>query len=268
MKQISFIISWLSVGLMLICLISGVIILYVYNPNLAYESVLAMSSLPYGAFFRKMHYFSGELFLVFSILHIAFELFRDSKRLTKFAWIAGIVAFICALVLMFSGYVLKGDLNANSAAQVAFALINNTPILDKFISFFRDFDQFYWRFFILHCIIFPAILLYFLKAHSKRIYTNYILVALALTMVFISFVDMPKDLDPLVMDASVSGPWFFLGGENLLIKGVSSVLVVMFLATPFVMLSLIPFIKREIYKKVLNLALIFWVIVYASCYLI
>ncbi|NLK67223.1 MAG: DUF4405 domain-containing protein [Campylobacteraceae bacterium] len=269
MKQLSFLLSWITVGLMLVCLLSGIVLLFVYYPSQPYESIANFKFIPYAVFFRKLHYFSGELFLIFTLFHIVVELVRKSnKNISKFAYLSGVVAFIAVLVLMFSGYVLKGDLNAESAAQVAFALILNTPILENFISLFKDFNQFFWRFFILHTIIFPIILIYFLKAHSKRVFTKYFIVGLGLTLVVLSFISMPPDLNPLIMDENVSGPWFFLGGENLLIKGVNSIIVVCFLATPFVLLSVICFIKNRVFYNLILLLIVLWTVLYAYFYTI
>lgn len=247
---------------MLVCLLSGAVLLFVYYPNEAYASVEGLKKLPFGLFFRRLHYFSAELFLIFLLIHIVVELARDSRvNLSKIGYISGVICLGATFVLMFSGYVLKGDLNALSAAQVAFSLILNTSVLDKFIAFFRDLEQFFWRFFVLHIVIFPAILLYFLKIHAKKIFTNYFLIALALTLIPLSFIAMPPDLNPLIITPEVSGPWFFLGGENLLIMGVSPVFTVLFLIMPFVLLGCLAFLKKGL--VFVNLALLIWVGLYA-----
>lgn len=257
MKQFSLIISWLCVGFFIVCLVSGALIAFEYYPHLAYKSVMHISyEVSYGMFFRKMHYFSGEATLVLSLFHTFFELYKRSDITPKRYYI-GVFALFLLIVLMFSGYVLKADLNAISAAQVALGLMENVSFLQPFVYFIKDTDQFFYRFYLIHIVIIPAIFIYALYIHTKTLQTKLTVVAFGLCLILM-IIDMPQDIDPSQISNAVSGPWFFLGAENLLIKNVNQTVVVLYMVAFFAIFSIL--YKR--FKFGLFLMLL-WIISYA-----
>lgn len=260
MKNLRFLVAFLSVGFMFVCLFSGLIITFEFDPMNVYESVQRLTyKVDYGEFYRKVHYFSGELFLVFVIIHIFLELLQKDKIKSK-SWNYAIIATLASIFLMFTGYVLKGDLNGTSAGQIAISMLSDTPILDIFTPFIKDTNAFFWRFFIWHVMILPFILLFALYFHSP-IFSKYFIIALGVTLVFVYFVALPQDLNPNLSYDKVTGPWFFKGEENLLIYGLKAPFVILFLALPFGLLFLIKF--KENYRKISLFLLAIWTILYA-----
>lgn len=260
MKNLKTLTAYLSLGFMLVCLFSGAIITFEFDVANVYESVQNLTNrVSYGNFFRKLHYFSAELFLLSSILHIALEIFLNSKISLK-SWTYALLAFFALLVLMFSGYVLKGDLNAISAAQVSFNMIERTPILEYLLPFFKHSDNFYWRYFLIHCIFLPSILLFALYHHAP-LFTKYFVVSLAISVVVLYFLPLPKDLNPLIISQEVSGPWFFRGGEKLLIYGYSPHIVVFIFVLPSIFILGIRLFEKS--RKNYIFFLILWTVFYA-----
>lgn len=256
----NFLISWLSVGFLVVCLFSGIVVTFDYNPNDAFKSVELISyKLPYGLFFRKLHYFSGEAFIVFTLLHVAVEIFKH-RAISKLSYLMGSLALVLGFALMFTGYVLKADLNAVSAGQIALEMIKQTPLLNLALPFFKDTDIFFWRFFLWHILIFPAILLYILKIHCN-IFTKYFLLALAICFIMVYNFPLPKDINPDFTALNVSGPWFFHGAQNLLEFGLPAWFVVFILGLGFLFLVGIRYFEN---RRAIFIGLFFsWVIFYA-----
>lgn len=258
----SVVVSWISLALFNVSMLSGLVVAFFYKPSFAYESVQKLTYLiPYGDFFRQLHYFSSEAFLVFVLLHIVLELLKYEIKISYKSWIYSILATVILFFLMFTGYVLKADLNGLSAGQVALSLIEQTPILRNLINFFEDNVIFVWKFYIWHILFLPILITFFIYKHIKTIKTKYLLIAFAISLICMMFFTMPKDLDIGLEGVKVTGPWFFKGAENLLVLGVSPLLVDIVICIPFLLLLL--FFYLEKYRKVINISILLWVVFYA-----
>ncbi len=256
-------IAWLTQAFFLISIISGIIIVFAYYPSSAYDSVQKITYIiPFGLFFRELHYFSSEAFILFLLIHIVVELYKKNIKISALSWSYSILALITLLILLFSGFVLKADQSANGASEVAFSLIKNTPFLDNFLSLFKDTTVFYWKFFIWHVIFLPLLLSYAIYRHVKKLGVNikYFTLALAMVMLLSMFLSMPPDIPLEISVDKIKGPWFFWGAENLLELNLSSLYLNLILLLPFIFLILIYFTP---YKRVFKILLFLWVLVYA-----
>jgi ubiquinol-cytochrome c reductase cytochrome b subunit len=261
MKLKNFI-AWFTQASFVISMLSGLVVAFAYHPTDAYQSLQKINYIiPFGSLFRELHYFSSEIFLVSLFIHVVVELANKNMKITFSSWIYSIVALFAVVVLMFTGFVLKGDQSANAAAQVAFSLLLDTPFLDIFLPLFKDSVLVYWKFYIWHILFLPILLTYAIYRHVKKISSaiDYFVIALGLTMIFSIFVPMPKDIPLESVVDKIEGPWFFWGAENLLQMGVSAPIVNMVLIFPFILLVSIYFWNKITIK---NLLLI-WFIVYA-----
>lgn len=261
--MVSKYISWLTQAFFIVSMISGVIIIFAYNPNYAYDSLQEINYIiPFGSFFRKLHYFSSECFFVILIIHIIVELYKKEIFIKIDSWNYSIIAFFCVVFLMFTGFVLKGDQSSNAAAQVAITLIKETTILENILPLIYDQNSFYWKFFIWHILFLPIILIYAVYMHVKRIKVNYyyLVIALAITLLISLFLKIPFDIPLEIEVEQILGPWFFWGAENLLSLGLPSYLVNLILFIPFGLLFVMIYFKKNFIYKIL---LIIWVIAYA-----
>ena len=257
----AFIISWISVALFDISMLSGLIVAFVYKPSIAYESVQKLTYLiPYGNIFRELHYFSSEAFLVFICLHVALELAKLSIKIDLTSWNYSVISLIVLLMLMFTGYVLKADLSGLSAGQVALSLMKQTPFVDTFLPLLEDNTLFIWKFYIWHILFLPLILTYAIYKHITLLQTKYFIVGLGITILLMMVYVMPKDIAFDVDAQNVDGPWFFLGAENLLVKGISPLIVDLVIVFPFCLLFAFYFAKE---KKPINYLLVLWLGAYA-----
>jgi len=255
-------VSFLTLGLFFVSMLSGLVVVFAYHPSAAYESVQKMSFLiPNGAFFRKLHYFSSELFFLLLLGHIAFELAKKRVKIADKSWIYSIVGFGVVVVLLFSGFVLKGDLSANGAAEVAFNLIKDTPVLNSILPLFRDNTVFYYKFFIWHILFLPLLLSFAIYRHIEALHVKveYFSIALGLSILALMTLDIPLDINPTQKVATLLSPWFFQGAENLLLKSYTPLEVNLILFSPFVLLFSYIYTKQKLLIKAL---LVLWLIFY------
>jgi len=255
-------ISWLTLALFLVSLFSGLVVMFAYHPSAAYESVQKLTYLiPYGAFFRQLHYFSSELLMGFLIAHITMELLKKSITMRPSAWVYGVVGALAVVLLMFSGFVLKADQSANAATQVTFTLMGDTPLLSNLQPLIQDTISFYHKFFIWHIVLLPLLLGYGIYRHIKLLLpqTPYIIIATALSVLTLLLIAMPADIIPNEAVEHLQGPWFFWGAENLLQMELGSWMVTLIMTIPFVLLVLIIFASR---RTLLKFALILWIVFY------
>ena len=255
-------ISWLTQALFIISMISGIIIVFAYYPSNAYDSIQKINYIiPFGAFFRELHYFSSEAFAIILIIHIVVELYKKNIKISLSSWNYAIIATTVIFILLFTGFVLKADQSANAAAQVAFSLISETPFLDNFLPLFKDTQVFYWKFFIWHIIFLPLLLTYAIHKHVKKITVDikYFTIAVAVTLLLASIISMPIDITLELKVEHILGPWFFWGAENLLQLGFSSSSINLILLMPFVFLLLVYVTK---YKKFFKILLFAWLLIY------
>jgi len=256
-------VAWLTQALFIVSLLSGLIVAFAYYPSLAYDSVQKLNYIiPFGSFFRQLHYFSSEAFLVSIFLHIVLEISKNGIKISFNSWVYSILALLLALLLMFTGFVLKADQSANAAAQVAFSLIKDTPLLDNFLAFFKDNTVFYWKFFIWHAIFLPLIIIYALFKHVKKLSVSigYFTIALGISLFLSLFLHMPRDIALEEKALHVKGPWFFWGAENLLQIGLNAVSVNLLLLLPFVLLLSL---YRQSSAKIIKILLLIWAFIYA-----
>jgi len=255
-------VSFLTLGLFFVSFSSGLVIVFAYHPSTAFQSVQKINFLiPYGSFFRKLHYFSSELFTLLLLVHIAFELTKRKINITNTSWSYSVVGFGVVIVLMFSGFVLKGDLSANGAAEVAFNLIKDTPILSSILPLFKDNTLFYYKFFIWHILFLPLLLGYAIYRHTEALHVKveYLSIALGISILALMAFSMPLDINLTQKTATLSSPWFFQGAENLLLKSWSPTGVNLMLFTPFVLLFTYTYTNQKILVKAL---LVLWLIFY------
>jgi len=255
-------VAWLSQALFIVSMFSGIILVFAYYPDKAYESVQKLNYIiPFGLFIRKIHYFSSEAFLVILLLHVILEVSKNKIKVSFSSWNYSLFGLFIIFILMFSGYILKADQSGHAAADIAFTLIKETPFFSKFVILFQDYNQFYWKFFIWHIVFLPILLTYAIYKHVNTISVNfkYLIVSLALTLLLVDIINLPKDITLGIKVDKLDGPWFFLGAENLLQIGWSVVSVDLIILLPFILLCLL-----YKYNKIFIKALLFiWVVFYA-----
>ncbi|MBW2538163.1 MAG: DUF4405 domain-containing protein, partial [Deltaproteobacteria bacterium] len=103
----------------LFALVTGVILSFNYRPwGDVFTNVSKITGqIPYGGFIRKLHYFSGQAFLLFTIGHTFEHFFRQTyKHIKSLEWSKLVFLFFLSFPLVFTGFILKGDKEGIQAA--------------------------------------------------------------------------------------------------------------------------------------------------------
>lgn len=202
----------------LVCAISGVVLAIPYDVNNAYDSISLMliTNLP-AVFFRNMHYWSAQFFLVFTLLHF-WEYFKPAslKELSKGVWFRLVISLLFVFFVMLSGFILKADADSLQARRILDSLIKDIPFLGTFLAglIFGKDDSF--QLLYVHHIATATIFLFIIIwEHAKVLWTKLstILIALAIFTLISFFVHAPlhDNLNPII-----KGPWYFIGLQEIL----------------------------------------------------
>lgn len=210
--------SWCLVSLY-ISIISGIIVGLQFNPAEPFFSVTSMDLLvPFGAYFRSLHFYSSQAFFLLAVIHfIAVWEKGESFSLSK--WVNLVLTLPVALFLLFTGYVLRADNTGFSAGMIAEAILNNVPVFGTLFNelLFAISEIGMHRVYIHHVISLDFLLLVLAWDHLRkyRIRITDHVVFICMTLVFCIFIGAP--LEPEKLGTTyISGPWFFLGLQELL----------------------------------------------------
>lgn len=210
--------AW-SLVCLYISLASGVLVALHYDPAAAYYSTAAMDLLvPFGEYFRSLHFYSSQFFFLLAVLHLL-AAYRSTDSYTTAQWGRLIVGLPVALLLLFTGYLLRADSTGVSAGAIAEAILMDIPLFGPAINsaFFSITDHGVQRVYVTHIITFDLIWLALAWEHLRRyrIRLTDHLPAAGLVLLFSVFIAAPIDPEKLGV-SYISGPWFFLGLQELL----------------------------------------------------
>jgi len=125
----------IAIFLGLVLGVSGALEMFYYIPSTS-EASLSIQRLsflvPYGGLVRNLHYWSAQLLLVVSFVHLLRVVFTGSYgKPRRFNFLLGLGLFILALLLDFTGYVLRWDAGIQWALVVGTNLIKTIPWIGK-----------------------------------------------------------------------------------------------------------------------------------------
>ena len=124
-----------------------------------------------------------------------------------------------ALLLLFTGYVLRGDNTGFSAGMIAESIFKTIPLVGNDLNtlFFAVSEKGMQRVYVHHVITLHVLWLLLAWNHLRRyrVKISEHLPLLYLTLAFCCLFAAPLDPDKLGI-TYIAGPWFFLGLQELL----------------------------------------------------
>jgi quinol-cytochrome oxidoreductase complex cytochrome b subunit len=124
-----------AVFLTLVLGVTGVLELFYYSPTpeSAALSVQTISYLvPFGGLIRNIHFWAAQLLLIVSAIHLIRVVFTGSYAPPRrFNYLLGLALFVLAVLLDFTGYILRWDQGIQWALVVGTNLIKTIPILGE-----------------------------------------------------------------------------------------------------------------------------------------
>lgn len=203
-----------------ISIISGIIVALQYNVATPFYSTATIElAVPYGTFWRALHYYSSQAFFLLLLCHIGATLWKNDTPFTRGAWIRVCSSLPIAVLLLFTGYVLRGDATGEAAGAIAENICYSIPLIGNWINdlFFDITDSGVQKVYMHHLIGLVALGAFSLWPHLKRYPTswkNHSLLVFLTVLVSILFIT-PIEPDRVGL-LHIGGPWFFLGLQELL----------------------------------------------------
>ncbi|MDY6050686.1 MAG: cytochrome bc complex cytochrome b subunit [Corynebacterium sp.] len=143
----------------------------------AYETALNLSfEVRGGLFLRQMHHWAALLFSVAIMVHMFRIFFTGAFRRPREAnWIIGCFLLLLCMAEGFFGYSLPDDLLSGVGLRIMSAIIMSVPVIGTWIHWFMfggDFpsDIMLSRFYILHVLLLPGIILALVGAHLALVW--------------------------------------------------------------------------------------------------
>jgi ubiquinol-cytochrome c reductase cytochrome b subunit len=210
--------AWSLVSLYL-SLFSGIIVGSQFNPAEPFYSVTAIDLLvPYGEFFRSLHFYSSQAFFLFLVIHFLC-VYRSTESYTFSSWMLLTGTFPVAIFLLFTGYVLRGDNTGFSAGMIAESILLTIPFVGTMLNdlLFAVTEQGMQRVYLHHVISLDLLFLFLAWDHLRRYRVRLVdhIPFICFTLLFCACIAAP--LEPEKLGTSyISGPWFFLGLQELL----------------------------------------------------
>lgn len=210
--------AWALVGLY-ISLFSGIIVGLQYDYQTPFYSTTAIDLLvPYGRFFRSLHFYSSQFFFFFSSIHLI-AIFKKTEKYSRREWIQLTATLPLILLLLFTGYVLRSDSTGSSAGTIAENIIRSCPLIGASVNnlLFSITDNGLRKVYLHHVIVFDLVLLLCAWNHLRiyRLNGQDYSALVGLMLLFSVLVSAPIEPEHLGT-RYISGPWFFLGLQELL----------------------------------------------------
>lgn len=159
-------------------LVTGVFLLVYYVPSVeeAFQSVQRiMLEIPYGWLIRTSHAAGSHLMIIVLILHMLSVVFMGSyKKPREITWLTGCGLLFLTLGICFTGYLLPWSQLSYWATTVATNLPEPIPVIGPYIvKLIRGGEKItpdtLSRFFALHVIVIPAVMIGLIGAHMYLI---------------------------------------------------------------------------------------------------
>jgi ubiquinol-cytochrome c reductase cytochrome b subunit len=139
----------------------------------AYKSTVGISfDVRGGLLVRQMHHWAADIFTGSIIVHMARIFFTGAFRKPReLNWIIGTTMLILAILEGFIGYSLPDDLISGTGLRIGYSIAESIPFVGSYLVTFLWGGQFPGtgviipRFFIIHVLIIPLVLIGLLSAH-------------------------------------------------------------------------------------------------------
>lgn len=208
----------LAIALFAYVIISGVLLAIPFDVKEPYTSISGMLVMnPWASFIRNIHFWSSQLFLVVSLLHLYDHYHKREKiGLKKGLAFRLSVGFFIIFMAMLTGFLLRGDADALQARQILQSLSNGIPFIGKSLAIsLLGNENDYQLIYVHHIATFSIFIAVIILEHAKTIWPrskDFVAVFVVLLLVSYFFsAPLHDNLNP-----TVKGPWYFVGFQEIL----------------------------------------------------
>ncbi|MDR2825598.1 MAG: cytochrome b N-terminal domain-containing protein [Deltaproteobacteria bacterium] len=160
--------------IILLQVLTGVFLMlyYVPSPDHAYASVsYIQNETAFGSLVQGAHRVGASVAVLMVLLHMLRVVFTGSyKNPRELNWVVGVFLLLVVVGFSFTGYLLPWDQKAYWATTVGVNMVATVPLVGEFLAdVLRGGDEVgaltLVRFFVIHVMFLPALLVVFLAAH-------------------------------------------------------------------------------------------------------
>ena len=257
--------GWVATASIILCAVSGALLAVPYDVAAPYLSVTKLvTANPAASLLRNIHYWSAQLFLILTLIHIFDHLRKgtESNIKKKSLWFRLTLSMIFALYVMLSGFILKGDGDSLQAHRILSSLVSSLPwigsmLQQTLIGSEGNFQVLY----IQHAATATVFLFVIIIEHARSLKVN--LRTLLITSAIITIISFlfRAPINGL-NDAVMKGPWYFVGLQETLHWVSNPLLITIGLLILLVLIYLIPWVKPY-YSKLIKRFFVVMIILYA-----
>ena len=176
LRSYTYCLGGLAALVYVILFVTGILLLFFYepSPDKAYNSIIFIEEHIFlGKYLRNMHRLCNHIFLILIFLHILRVIFTGAYRFRSYNWIIGMILLILSIFEAYTGYLLPMDQLSLWATQTGMELIGKLPyghiIKDLLVVDAVTGDLTLLRFYTLHIIVVPFVLIILMIIHFYRI---------------------------------------------------------------------------------------------------
>jgi quinol-cytochrome oxidoreductase complex cytochrome b subunit len=210
----------MSLVALYVSILSGVVLALQYDEAHPFYSATSLDLLiPFGIFWRSLHFYSSQIFFLLSVVHLVAILYGPADRLSLQKWVWLIAGIPVALLLLFTGYVLRGDATGESAGLIAENICLSIPVIGGMLNslLFAITEEGMKRVYANHIIGLGVLWVIFVWDHLRRYRVTVNEHGWFVLGIFVFSLVFPAPMEPMKMGVfHISGPWFFLGLQELL----------------------------------------------------
>ena len=160
--------------LFIILVITGILLAVYYQPtpDTAYQSVVNIAThVQFGWWIRSIHKWAAGAMVLLVFIHMLRVFFTGAyKRPRELNWLSGLALLMLTMGFGFTGYLLPWDQKAYWATRVGTDIAGSTPFIGHFLLVsLRGGETIsaatLGRFYDLHVLVFPAIIILLLGGH-------------------------------------------------------------------------------------------------------
>lgn len=211
----------LSLVSLYLSVLSGMVVALQYDPATPFFSASSLDLLaPFGQFFRACHFYSSQLFFLFSLCHLAAVVLAKTDQQLRFGkWLLLIGSVPTALLLLFTGYVLRADATGEAAGVIAENITLSIPYLGAVLNslLFSIEAEGMKRVYANHLIGLGLVWGACCWDHLRRYRVGFGQHSLLLFATVVVSLVLAAPMEPARLGLfHIQGPWFLLGLQELL----------------------------------------------------
>lgn len=203
-----------------ISVLSGIVVALQYNSNEPFYSTATIELVaPFGWFWRALHYYSSQAFFLLLLSHCCIILWQNDAKFKRTAWIRLCSSIPVALLLLFTGYILRADATGEAAGAIAEHITLSIPLLGGPLNhiLFDINSSGLTKVYTNHLIGLMVLGGFCVWPHLRR-YTAKPLHHIPIILIIIVLsITLSTPVEPERIGLlHIAGPWFFLGLQELL----------------------------------------------------